>query len=456
MASVYKRGGKANRNGKWKIAYFDENGKRRCVTGCRDRAATDALARKLEADVLLRKRGIVDAKAEKLVESRTRPIEEHISDFEAVLNAKGNTAKHIAGTLKHIRDAVEDCGFRTVGDFDSSALSRHVKHLKERELSARTVNARLTSLKSFSAWLFRTERLRTDPFKQVAKLNARTDRRLRRRALTEEEICRLLTSTWSAPFYKGLYGTDRAMLYRLAIETGLRVSEIASLTKESFDLSDLSRATVTVEAAYSKRKREDVLPLRGDCAAALLDYLAQKAPGRAFPLPPRPAEMLRQDLARAGIESENASGHVIDFHALRHTAITRLARSGIAPSVAKDLARHSTITLTMDTYTHTLIEDRRTALDKLPSMERAGASIAEATGTDDSTATAPATAVVLPEGATPDNSCHNTCGGGNTEGLSQGVAGGGVRQGLSSSGMKNESGPSRTRTYDTRIMSPLL
>ena len=55
-------------------------------------------------------------------------------------------------------------------------------------------------------------------------------------------------------------------------------------------------------------------------------------------------------------------------HALRHTFITRLARSGVVPAVAKSLARHSTIVLTMDHYTHTLIGDERAALDRLPEI----------------------------------------------------------------------------------------
>ena len=38
------------------------------------------------------------------------------------------------------------------------------------------------------------------------------------------------------------------------------------------------------------------------------------------------------------------------FHALRHTFITNLARSGVHPKTAQSLARHSTITLTMDRY----------------------------------------------------------------------------------------------------------
>jgi len=58
--------------------------------------------------------------------------------------------------------------------------------------------------------------------------------------------------------------------------------------------------------------------------------------------------MLRKDLQAAGIPYRDASDRVADFHTLRHTFITRLARSGVVPAVAKSLARHSGPTLTMD------------------------------------------------------------------------------------------------------------
>jgi len=104
-----------------------------------------------------------------------------------------------------------------------------------------------------------------------------------------------------------------------------------------------------------------------------------------FKMPDKPADMLKRDLKAAGIPYRDASGRVADFHALRHTFITRLARSGVAPAVAKSLARHSTITLTMDHYTHTLMEDERSALDRLPALAPNGQEreVARATGTDD-------------------------------------------------------------------------
>jgi hypothetical protein len=105
-------------------------------------------------------------------------------------------------------------------------------------------------------------------------------------------------------------------------------------------------------------------------AEAVAVFIAGKPPdARLFAVPPRTAEMIQTDLAAArkawikGAETKqerearrtttfladiDGSGRVVDFHALRHTFITRLARSGVAPAVAKSLARHSTIVLTMD------------------------------------------------------------------------------------------------------------
>ncbi len=66
----------------------------------------------------------------------------------------------------------------------------------------------------------------------------------------------------------------------------------------------------------------------------------------------RAAELLRRDLNAAGIKPEDERGHRLDFHGLRHTFVTNLALAGVSPKDAQTLARHSTITLTLETYTH--------------------------------------------------------------------------------------------------------
>lgn len=177
------------------------------------------------------------------------------------------------------------------------------------------------------------------------------------------------------------------MLYLTAAYTGFRAGELRSLTPASFDL--ISKApSVAVEAGYSKRRRNDTQPLRVDLAAELLDWLAEK-PANLAVWPGSwhndAAQMIRQDLDAAGLSYTDDSGKVFDFHALRHQYVSNLVAAGIHPKVAQQLARHSTIGLTMDRYTHLSIVDVTAAIDKLPCPpvdEKPADGQQKATGTD--------------------------------------------------------------------------
>ena len=81
------------------------------------------------------------------------------------------------------------------------------------------------------------------------------------------------------------------------------------------------------------------------------DAPADNAPG--FPQAARGVDthlLLRKRLEAAGIEPETEAGRV-DFHSLRVTFITALARGDVHPKKAQELARHSSINLTMQVYT---------------------------------------------------------------------------------------------------------
>jgi hypothetical protein len=100
----------------------------------------------------------------------------------------------------------------------------------------------------------------------------------------------------------------------------------------------------------------------------------------------RSSKILRRDLAAARAawikeapESErearektdklayrDTQGAVFDFHSLRGQYITSLVWAGVHPKVAQRLARHSTITLTMDRYAKVDQSDLTSAVNKLP------------------------------------------------------------------------------------------
>lgn len=180
-------------------------------------------------------------------------------------------------------------------------------------------------------------------------------------------------------------GPERKLLYWLAVKTGLRAGELRSLTRASFAF-DGDNPAVTVLAEYSKRRREDSLPLRRELVEALRPFLATKLPGApVFKMPKHRKAMMkafRADLEAAGIAYRNGAGRVADFHALRHTFISNLASGGVHPKVAQTLARHSTITLTMDRYSHTLREQETDALAVLPDLTRPTGQQARVTGTE--------------------------------------------------------------------------
>jgi len=234
------------------------------------------------------------------------------------------------------------------------------------------------------------------------------------RAFEPDELLTLLETVRVAPVRLGMAGPDRAMLYALAVSSGLRSAELRSLTPATFDL-DADPATVTVAAAYSKHRRDDVQPLPERLVTELRGYLdgrGRTAAVFSMPHPSGVSRMLKADLrlararwikavrGRADRRKRRESaflaycddaGRVLDFHAFRHTFVSNLARGGVHPKTAQQLARHSTITLTMDRYTHTGQGAAAAALDTLPDLFPSAPEpeILRATGTTEHRPTAP-------------------------------------------------------------------
>jgi hypothetical protein len=159
-----------------------------------------------------------------------------------------------------------------------------------------------------------------------------------------------------------------ALLYRVAIETGLRAGELRGLTANSIDKA---KNAILLPAGDSKRRREDFITLKKETVAVLLDHVRHKTPEAAlFDLPgkDRMIDMLRADLKDAEIPYQDDQERYLDFHGFRHTTGTWLAQSGVHPRVAQDIMRHSDINLTMNTYTHVLLEQHTEAVNRLPDL----------------------------------------------------------------------------------------
>ena len=159
-------------------------------------------------------------------------------------------------------------------------------------------------------------------------------------------------------------GPERAALYRLALGTGFRADALRTLTPERFQLEG-REPTVTVLACYSKNGKQAVQPIAREPAAGLKPFIEGKEIGKPFlNVPSKTAQLLRHGLAQAGIPYQDNQGRYLDFHALRSSYITHLIKSGVNPKIVQMLARHSTITLTLDRYTLLEADDLRGALER--------------------------------------------------------------------------------------------
>ena len=397
MASIFKRkrkivrpdGRKAIKQSRcWYVKYRDVDGIERRVKGYADKEATRQMAARLEKEAALANEGVVD----RFKDHRMRPLGEHLEDFRRFLLAKGNTAKHAELTYSRARAVVTGCGFAMWGDISASKVQQFIAGLRNNGegLSAQTSNFYLAATKQFCRWMVQDQRAAESPVQHLKGLNVRTDRRHDRRALEVDEVRKLLEVTARAPKRFCMTGRERAMLYRIAVESGLRAGELRSLRVASFDLEN---CTVEVAAGYSKRRRQDKLPLRPETAADLRVFFAEKLPtAKAFRMPSksRVANMVKADLEEAGIAYIDEAGRYADFHSLRHTTGSFLAAAGVHPKVAQVILRHSKIDLTMSCYTHTLRGQESQAIAKLPdlSLPSLDSQQAKATGTDGKKASA--------------------------------------------------------------------
>jgi hypothetical protein len=89
-------------------------------------------------------------------------------------------------------------------------------------------------------------------------------------------------------------------------------------------------------------------------------------------------------LGEFGIPKKDERGRTVDVHAMRHSFGTLLSKGGMAPRTAQAAMRHSTIDLTMNTYTDPKLLDVHGALDALPRLplDKAAPESEAKTGTD--------------------------------------------------------------------------
>lgn len=395
--------GKWREISKWHCELRDHFGILRRFAGFTDKAVTEEFARKLEKLIALRvageqpdisltrwlemmpgklrerlgEIGIIDASRA----AGGKPLSELIARWREYLSDKECTPKYVKLAATRAQRVFDECHFSTWTDISCEKVQRWLAERRDKGLSFQSSNHYRGNLRAFCNWQVQTGRASENPLRNLQGVNAKIDRRYIRRALSDTEKHALIEAAQNGKPFKRMSGPHRALVYRVALTTGLRAAELASLTWQDFQL-DTDNPVVVVRAAASKHRREDTLPLRRDIAEALSEWkIEHDNDNKVFPLSNYTAKMLRIDLTAAGVPVRDVADEIADFHSLRHTFCTDLCQAKVHPAVIQRLARHSDINLTLSRYSHPAIPDLREAVNNLPDFSQPIAQEMQATGT---------------------------------------------------------------------------
>ena len=228
-----------------------------------------------------------------------------------------------------------DCGWTRFADITPDGFRKWRSINRERH-GAKTLNDYLGTCTSFINWAERCDRVKRNPLRHLERVQVRGHERVKRRALTEAELRRLVIAS----------GPERGLVYFFSGRTGLRRHEMKSATVADIHMHEAT-PFVMVRASAAKNRKEQPLPLIPELVERLRAAFPEGTPGsqRLFPRLPKMPRFYR-DLEAAGIPRRDSDGLIVDFHSLRHTWNTFLHCHGVPLRQAQALMRHSDPKLT--------------------------------------------------------------------------------------------------------------
>ncbi|MEQ8907243.1 tyrosine-type recombinase/integrase [Ekhidna sp.] len=252
-----------------------------------------------------------------------------------------------------------------LADFEISDLLevRHpqirgwVVSLMDKGISAKSVNRKIATLKSFYKFLLGREYIELNPTSQIKPLKTKKELPS---FVKEEEITNLLDRV---EFSNDFSGQRDKLLLELLYSTGIRLAELQGLKE-----TDVNFYENTIRV-LGKRNKERIIPIGNSLIQLIRIYQSQKnqmgingdkllVTDAGDPLYPmfiyRKVKMYLSAVTTLSKKSP---------HVMRHTFATHLLNKGADLNAVKDLLGHTSLAATQ-VYTHNSIEKLKAAFDQ--------------------------------------------------------------------------------------------
>ena len=251
-------------------------------------------------------------------------------------------------------------------DLDAPFISAFLDELESRRsVSVRTRNLRLTAIRSFFSFIAFEEPAHSAHIQRVLAIPSKRHEKKLVQFLTRPEIEALL----AAPNRATWIGRRDHALLLLAVQTGLRLSELTALDRSSVVLGRGAHVH-----CVGKGRKERCTPLTRHTVATLRSWLKEPCRNNAQTLFPSihggrlSADAIQYSLAKhvtaAGEFCPSLKKKRVSPHVLRHTAAMELLQAGVDCSVIALWLGHES-DQTTQLYLHAHLALKEAALAKV-------------------------------------------------------------------------------------------
>jgi integrase/recombinase XerC len=280
-----------------------------------------------------------------------------VQSFISYLLLEKNYSKHTANAYeKDIQSfalfSKKECGVEDIDEVEYTIIRSWIVALVNSNISNRSVNRKISSLKAYYRFLQRTGNLANNP---LAKHKALKTSKKIEVPFSEEEMQRILSQI---PFEDDFEGRRDKLIIELLYATGIRRSELINLKVKDVDFSSKSLKVL------GKRNKERIVPLLASTLELFRLYFLSrndlfKIFNNEFVFLVKSGNKIYETLVYRiinGYFSKVSSKVKRSPHILRHTFATHLLNKGADLNSVKELLGHSSLASTQ-VYTHNSIAE---------------------------------------------------------------------------------------------------
>jgi len=224
--------------------------------------------------------------------------------------------------------------------------------LLDRKIDSRTVNRKISSLKTYFKFLMREKTISQNPMLKI--VSPKTAKKLPV-IVDRQKMDQLLDGV---AFKEGFEGIRDKLIINMFYQTGMRLAELIGLKDKNVDLYNLTLKVL------GKRNKERIIPITPEMKEAIVVYLNERnniidekikseyffIKGDGNKLYPKFVYKVVNVMLSQVTTNKKRSPHV-----LRHTFATEMLNSGAQINAIKEILGHSSLAATQ-VYTHNTID----------------------------------------------------------------------------------------------------